>query len=142
MDSERELRVYSEIMTGDWAWETQVRFFITLNMNPLMCSQANLPDHGRTLLPVLLGSDKTHLTVFAGDKKAWPLYLSLGNIKSSFCNKPRNHAWVLGAYLPVVTFEAPKPGFSVRALENSAQTEVESRGLVPQNHDEPRLVQR
>jgi hypothetical protein len=108
MDSERELRVYSEIMTGDWAWETQVRFFITLNMNPLMRSQANLPDHGGTLLPVLLGSDKTHLTVFAGDKKAWPLYLSLGNIKSSFRNKPRNHAWVLVAYLPVVTFEAPK----------------------------------
>jgi hypothetical protein len=60
------------------------------------------------LLPILLGSDKTHLTVFAGDKKAWPLYLSLGNIKSSFRNKPSNHTWVLVAYLPIVTFDAPK----------------------------------
>jgi hypothetical protein len=52
----------------------------------------------------LLGSDKTHLTVLAGDKKAWPLYLSIGNIGSSVRNKPKNHAWVLVAYLPIAKF--------------------------------------
>jgi hypothetical protein len=52
----------------------------------------------------LLGSDKTHLTVFAGDKNAWPLYLSIGNIKSSVRNKPKNHTWVLVAYLPIARF--------------------------------------
>ncbi|PVF91792.1 hypothetical protein CPB86DRAFT_718777 [Serendipita vermifera] len=90
-DEEPSIRVYSEILTGDWAWETQ----------------ETLP-FGGTLLPVLLGSDKTHLTVLAGDKKAWPLYLSLGNIKSAIRNKPSNRAWVLLAYLPIPHFEDPK----------------------------------
>jgi hypothetical protein len=60
-------------------------------------------------LPVLLGSDTTHLTVFAGNKKAWPLYLSLGNIQASVRNKPSNRCWVLLAYLPIVDFDEPKP---------------------------------
>jgi hypothetical protein len=30
-DSERDVRIYSEIMTGDWAWETQVSW-----LSPLM----------------------------------------------------------------------------------------------------------
>jgi hypothetical protein len=68
--------------------------------------QTSLPS--KTLIPVLLGSDKTHLTVFAGDKKAWPLYLSIGNIKSSIRNKPKNHCWVLVAYLPIAHFSDDK----------------------------------
>jgi len=55
-----------------------------------------------------LGSDKTHLTVLAGDKKAWPVYLSIGNLKSTICNKPSNHAWVLIGYIPIVKFEDHK----------------------------------
>jgi hypothetical protein len=57
-------------------------------------------------LPVILGSDATHLTVFAGNKKAWLLYLSLGNIQAFVCNKPSNR--VLLAYLPIVDFDNPK----------------------------------
>lgn len=61
---------------------------------------------GSTIVPVLLGSDKTHLTVLAGDKHAWPLYLSIGNINSRIRNMPSKNAWLLIAYLPVVKFEA------------------------------------
>ena len=57
------------------------------------------------MIPVFLGSDKTHLTVFAGDKKAWPLYLSISNIKGRIHNAPSNNAWVLIAYLPVAQFK-------------------------------------
>ncbi|CAG8741761.1 7144_t:CDS:2, partial [Acaulospora colombiana] len=81
-DENRQSRLYSEMLTGEWAWRTQ----------------GTLPP-GSTLVPVLLGSDKTHLTVFAGDKKAWPLYLSIGNIKSSVRNKPRNRAWCMSVIL-------------------------------------------
>jgi hypothetical protein len=80
-------RLYTELFTGKWAWRTQV----------------SLP-YGATLIPVILASDKTHLTVHAGDKKAWPLYMTLGNIKSSVRNKPSNNAWILIGYLPVTKF--------------------------------------
>lgn len=40
----------------------------------------------------------------AGDKKAWPLYMSIGNIKSSVRNKPSNNAWILIGYLPITKF--------------------------------------
>jgi len=36
-----------------------------------------------TILAIVLGSDKTHLTNFSSDKKMHPLYLSLGNIHKS-----------------------------------------------------------
>ncbi|KAF8416585.1 hypothetical protein EV426DRAFT_509221, partial [Tirmania nivea] len=47
---------------------------------------------GATLVPVLFASDATHLTNFSGDSKVWPLYMSIGNIKSSIRNQPTSHA--------------------------------------------------
>ncbi|RPB21313.1 hypothetical protein L211DRAFT_769374, partial [Terfezia boudieri ATCC MYA-4762] len=58
--------VYSEIHTAKW-WEE---------------TQALLPEDG-TLVSILLVSDETHLTNFSGDKKLWPVYMSIGNIGSS-----------------------------------------------------------
>jgi Plavaka transposase len=54
---------------------------------------------------VILGSDKAQLTVLSGDKKAWPLYLSIGNIHSRIRNSPSRNAWILIAYIPVVHFD-------------------------------------
>jgi hypothetical protein len=65
---------------------------------------------GSALIPVLLASDSTHLTQFAGDKHAWPLYMSIGNIHSSIRNKPVNNAWKLIAYIPTATFLDPITG--------------------------------
>ncbi|KAG8824504.1 hypothetical protein FRC17_009084 [Serendipita sp. 399] len=84
-------RVYSEIFTGEWAWKTQA------TLKP-----------GSTLLAVLLGSDKAHLTEYSGDKSAWPLYLSLGNIHSSVRNKPTMQCWILLAYIPIPIFTESK----------------------------------
>jgi hypothetical protein len=66
--------------------------------------QESLPD-GSTLIPVMLGSDKAQLTVLSGDKKAWPLYLSIGNIPSHVRNAQNQRAWVLIGYIPVVYFD-------------------------------------
>ena len=52
----------------------------------------------------MLGSDKTHLTNFSGDKKMHPIYLSLGNIHKNIHNKPSKHAWILLANLPISKF--------------------------------------
>jgi len=59
---------------------------------------------GSTLVPVLFVSDATHLTNFSSDSKVWPLYMSIGNIRSGIYNKPTSHAWVLVVILP----NAPK----------------------------------
>ena len=77
-------RIYNEIFTGDWWWDTQSR----------------IPEGG-TVVPLLFASDKTHLTNFSGDKAAWPLYMTLGNIKKEVRRQSSKRAWVLIALLPV-----------------------------------------
>ncbi|KAF8415072.1 hypothetical protein EV426DRAFT_541794 [Tirmania nivea] len=69
--------------TASWWWDTQMTLPI-----------------GAMLVPVLFASDTTHLTNFSGDGKVWPLYMSIGNIKSSIRNQPTSHTWVLVALLP------------------------------------------
>jgi len=46
-------------------------------------------------------SDETHLSDFSGDKKAWPIYLTIGNILSKYRNKPSNHCVITLALLPI-----------------------------------------
>ena len=52
-------------------------------------------------------SDQTYLTDFSGDKKAWPIYITIGNLPSTIRNTPRNHCTLLLALLPV----PPKKAF-------------------------------
>ncbi|KAH8147002.1 uncharacterized protein LAJ45_08801 [Morchella importuna] len=77
-------RMYGEMHTADWWWEMQ-----------------NTLPEGSTVVPVICASDGTHLTNFSGDKKAWPVYLTIGNITSEIRNKPSSFAFILLALLPV-----------------------------------------
>ena len=77
-------RVYNEINSGKWWWKTQQKISV-----------------GGTLVPVLLASDKTHLTNYSGDKSGWPLYMSIGNIHKDIRRKLSNNAWILLGLLPV-----------------------------------------
>jgi len=78
----------------------------------LTWSQEMLPV-GATLIPILLGSDKTCLTILGGNKEAWPLYLSIGNIPSNTRSLLSTKTWVILAYILVVCFE----GKHSKALE-------------------------
>jgi len=40
------------------------------------------------VVPVIGLSDQTHLTYFSGDKKAWPVYVTIGKILSWMRNSP------------------------------------------------------
>ncbi|KZV63194.1 hypothetical protein PENSPDRAFT_590307 [Peniophora sp. CONT] len=54
-----------------------------------------------TVVPIILASDKTQLSTFSGDKQAWPVYLTIGNISSEIRMQPSKHAMVLLGYIPV-----------------------------------------
>ncbi|THH07054.1 hypothetical protein EW146_g9433 [Bondarzewia mesenterica] len=90
-------RMFEEMWTGDWWWKTQ----------------DNLPD-GAAVASIILSSDKTQLSVFQGDKSAWPVYLTLGNISKEVRRQPSTHAIILLGYLPVAKLECYKE--STRSL--------------------------
>jgi hypothetical protein len=75
--------IYREMNTGDWWWDTQDR----------------LPA-GATIVPVICASDKTHLTNFSSDQDAWPLYLTIGNIRKDICCTPKKRTWILVGLIP------------------------------------------
>jgi hypothetical protein len=46
-------------------------------------------------------SDATHLTNFSGDKKAWPVYMTIGNLSAAVRMAPSQHGILLIALLPI-----------------------------------------
>ncbi|KAG8921123.1 hypothetical protein FRC01_000398, partial [Tulasnella sp. 417] len=84
-------RVFNEAWTGDWWWNVQTKL--------------NLTKSGATVAPVILASDKTKLSYFSGDKAAWPVYLTIGNISKRIRSKPSKRAVLLLGYLPVAKLQ-------------------------------------
>ncbi|KAJ8581810.1 hypothetical protein M405DRAFT_722884, partial [Rhizopogon salebrosus TDB-379] len=70
--------------TGDW-WNMVQDF---------------LPE-GATVAPVIIATDKTQLTQYSGNKAAYPVYMTLGNLPRSLRRKPSKHACILIAYLSI-----------------------------------------
>ena len=94
-------RIYSDMHTGDWWWDTQV--IIPLCVSLLFyadCLQKALPE-GSTIVPLIFFSDETHLTNFSGDKKIWPIYMTIGNLPGRVRAEPSKHALLPVAVLPV-----------------------------------------
>ncbi|KAG2143329.1 hypothetical protein BD769DRAFT_1297671, partial [Suillus cothurnatus] len=84
------LRVYSEWLTGDSAWEMQTR----------------LP-RGATVLGTVLSSDKTNITTMTGARVAHPLLLGLANIRMCTRTKLSSKAFLLTALLPIPKYLHP-----------------------------------
>ncbi|KAJ7847290.1 hypothetical protein B0H13DRAFT_2406447 [Mycena leptocephala] len=89
-DQDKTIRLYHNMHTGKWWWSTQKQV------------KANNP--GATIIPILLSSDKTQLTMF-GNKTAYPVYMTIGNIPKEIRRKPSRHVYILLAnyllaYLP------------------------------------------
>ncbi|KIJ63226.1 hypothetical protein HYDPIDRAFT_66475, partial [Hydnomerulius pinastri MD-312] len=76
------VRVYSEWMTGDAAWEMQ----------------------GATLLGTILSLDKTNISAMTGDRVAHLLLIGLANIHSTTWLKQSSKVFLLAALLPVPKF--------------------------------------
>ena len=65
-----------------------------------------------TLVPVIFRSDGTHILIFAGDQKQWPVYMTIGNQSSKICKMPAAHNIVMVALLPIPikTRNSPQKG--------------------------------
>ena len=84
----------------DWWWQTQVRpynhdvpFLIHLK------ETLELRRPGATIIPVIVSTDKTQLTVFR-EKQAYPIYMTIGNIPKDIRRKPSRMAQILLGYIP------------------------------------------
>src|SRR6202011_5167346 len=76
--------------------------------------QTRLPP-GATIAPVILASDKTSLSQFGGDKQAWPVYLTIGNISKGIRRQPSSHGSILIGYLPVTKLACFSEGAQANA---------------------------
>ncbi|KAJ7709363.1 hypothetical protein B0H16DRAFT_1679153 [Mycena metata] len=85
IDKDRTIRMYHNMHTGKWWWSTQELV------------EKDYP--GATIVPIIISSDKTQLTVF-GNKTAYPAYMTIGNIPKEIRRKPSRRGYVLLGYLP------------------------------------------
>ncbi|KAF8261399.1 hypothetical protein EI94DRAFT_1773444 [Lactarius quietus] len=64
---------YTDFMSANWEWE-QVDLIVKDSVT-----------HGSMFVPVILGSDKTTVSVATGNNEYYPLYILIGNV--------HNHVW-------------------------------------------------
>ncbi|KAH7905578.1 hypothetical protein BJ138DRAFT_1118343 [Hygrophoropsis aurantiaca] len=77
-------RQYQDFMSGDWAWNQAD----TIAQDP--------DTHGSTFVPVILGSDKTTVSVATGQNEYYPLYVSIGNIRNNVRRAHRDAVAIIG----------------------------------------------
>ncbi|KAI6123241.1 hypothetical protein EDD16DRAFT_1691592 [Pisolithus croceorrhizus] len=82
---ELDYRHWQDFMSGDWAWEQADRI---LSDNPTTARA--------TLVPIILGSDKTTISVATGQTDYYPLYLSIRNMCNTLHCAHQNAVVLIG----------------------------------------------
>ncbi|THH14956.1 hypothetical protein EUX98_g9537, partial [Antrodiella citrinella] len=80
-----DIRQYSNLMSGDWAWQQAD-----------LIAEENPNNYGAMFTPIVLGSDKTTVSVATGQNEYYPLYISLGNVTNSVRRAHRNAVTIVG----------------------------------------------
>jgi hypothetical protein len=79
---------FQDFMSGNWAWTQAVShhhhlFDLTLILVMKDIIAEDPETHGSVFCPIILGSDKTTVSVATGHNEYWPIYLSIGNIHNN-----------------------------------------------------------
>ncbi|KAG1883500.1 hypothetical protein F4604DRAFT_1677803 [Suillus subluteus] len=82
--NDKDQRCFKNFFSGDWAWK---------QADIISEDPAN---HGSTFVPLIVGSDKTTVSVTTGHTEYHPLYLSIGNIFNSVRCAHRNSVVLVG----------------------------------------------
>ncbi|KAG1720676.1 hypothetical protein EDB19DRAFT_1917810 [Suillus lakei] len=77
-------RQWRDFMSGDWAWDQAD----IISEDP--------ESHGSTFVPVVLGSDKTTVSVATGNNEYYPLYASIGNVRNNVRRAHRDAVSIIG----------------------------------------------
>jgi hypothetical protein len=62
--------------------------------------------HGSMFVPIILGSDKTMVSVAMGQTDYYPLYLSIGNLHNNICRSHRGGVALIGFLTIAKSFHA------------------------------------
>ncbi|KAF8872810.1 hypothetical protein BD779DRAFT_1613747 [Infundibulicybe gibba] len=77
-------RCYTDFMSGNWCWR-----------HADMIAE-NRDNHGSTFCPIILGSDKTTVSVATGQNEYYPLYMSNGLVHNNVRRAHRNAVSLIG----------------------------------------------
>ncbi|KAG1842603.1 hypothetical protein F4604DRAFT_1884713 [Suillus subluteus] len=77
-------RVWTDFMTGNWSW----------NQCNTLADDGNC--HGAMFIPIILGSDKTTVSVATGQNDYYPLYVSAGNLHNNICRAHQESVSLVG----------------------------------------------
>ena len=80
-----DVRVYTEMNTGDWWWDIQSQLSV-----------------GATVVPILIATDKTQMTQHHGDQSLWPVYMTIGNLDRATRRSQTRPGLVLVGLIPIV----------------------------------------
>ncbi|KAI9438745.1 hypothetical protein H4582DRAFT_2111541 [Lactarius indigo] len=83
-DPKTQKRRWQDFMSGDWAW---------IQADEIAKDPST---HGSMFVPIILGSDKTVVSVATGHTEYWPLYLSIGNVRNSLRQAHKGAVTVIG----------------------------------------------
>ncbi|KAG1722877.1 uncharacterized protein EDB91DRAFT_1240170 [Suillus paluster] len=99
--TENDKRQWKDFMSGDWAWDQADN--IAKDPNTI----------GSTFIPIILGSDKTTVSVSTGNNEYYLLYASIGNIHNNVQQAHRDGLAIIGFLaMPKTTKEhADEPAF-------------------------------
>ncbi|CAE7063586.1 unnamed protein product [Rhizoctonia solani] len=85
-------RVYADMASADWWWDEMLKLI-------------KRGQQSATIAPLIIATDQTTLSIMCGGQKAYPVYVSFGNLDKDWRQKPSKHGTYLLGYLPVDAFE-------------------------------------
>ncbi|KIL57076.1 hypothetical protein M378DRAFT_1031569 [Amanita muscaria Koide BX008] len=81
---ESDNRQYDNMMSGNWVWDQADEI------------AEDASTHGSMFVPIILGSDKTTVSVATGHTEYYPLYLSIGNLHNNIRRAHRGGVMLIG----------------------------------------------
>ncbi|THZ51318.1 hypothetical protein D6C86_10541 [Aureobasidium pullulans] len=85
-----KLRRYTDMASGDWWWNKQVEL------------SSRDDGVGGTIVPIIIASDKTQLTLQSGDLAAHAVYMTVGNLNANARHSNKRPGSILLALLPIL----------------------------------------